>query len=409
MGRLIRQQRATLFGSDIGLETQRFVTSTLSLTPRVAGGVIRPRASVSSSFVFTRDPNARQPVQTVGDSAGEFRVPAAFTNARRFETGAQLDARRLAQALFGDSAGVVNVLGRITGLDVTYAAQQGSSFGRATAAPPTGYQFALGGFDGFRQVDGILATSATQTTTLSTGGGAVLPLGLRAIANYRRTRGIIWILRADEQVPITSRTREWPNGSINWSITPSRWLVGKLVSSVTARVGYRRVQSLNDQPAFGVPGIALNSSLERTFTPSASITWIAGVFTSFDLSRTTADRIIAGNLFRSVRQAHNGTVTFSFRPPTKGRWRSNIRTSAGYSVADNTTCLRRAGEETCVPYVDSRQTQAQLTMDTDLPNNMGAGLQAAYVLNEERQTNRKIAQFVLTAFVQLSTSVGQIR
>jgi hypothetical protein len=110
-----------------------------------------------------------------------------------------------------------------------------------------------------------------------------------------------------------------------------------------------------------------------------------------------------------VRDAHNATVTFSFRPPTRGRWRSNIRTTAGYSVADNTTCLRRAGQQTCVPYVDSRQTQAQLTMDTDLPTNMSAGLQMAYVLNEERQTNRKISQFVITAFVQLSTSVGQLR
>ena len=398
MGRLLRQQRSSLLGSDIGLETQRLLTTTVSLTPRIAGGWIRPRASVASSFVFTRDPNAREPLRTEGDTTGEFRVPAAFTNARRFETGAQLDARRLAQALFGDSAGVVNLFGRITGLDVTYAAQQGSSFSRATDTPTAGYQFALGGFEGFRQMDGVLATSATQNTTLSTGGGAVLPLGLRATATYRLTRGVIWILRTDDQIAITSRTREWPNGSISWSFNPSPKLVGKLVSSVATRVGYRQVQSLNAQPAFGLP-----------LTPSASITWIAGVFTSFDLSRTTSDRITAGNLFRTVRQAHNGTITFSFRPPTKGRWRSNIRTTAGYSVADNTTCLRRAGQESCVPYVDSRQTQAQLTMDTDLPSNMGAGLQMAYVLNEERQTNRKIAQFVLTAFVQLSTSVGQIR
>ena len=48
-------------------------------------------------------------------------------------------------------------------------------------------------------------------------------------------------------------------------------------------------------------------------------------------------------------------------------------------------------------------------MDTDLPPNMSAGLQMAYILNEERQTNRKVAQLVITAFVQLSTSVGQIR
>jgi len=182
-------------------------------------------------------------------------------------------------------------------------------------------------------------------------------------------------------------------------------------------VGYRRAESINEQPTFGggaggggpAGSVALNSTIEKAFTPSASLTWIGGVFTTFDLSRTTSDRLSAGNLFRTVRDAHNATVTFSFRPPTRGRWRSNIRTTAGYSVADNTTCLRRAGQQTCVPYVDSRQTQAQLTMDTDLPTNMSAGLQMAYVLNEERQTNRKISQFVITAFVQLSTSVGQLR
>jgi hypothetical protein len=48
-------------------------------------------------------------------------------------------------------------------------------------------------------------------------------------------------------------------------------------------------------------------------------------------------------------------------------------------------------------------------MDTDLPSNMTAGLQMAYMLNEERQTNRRVRQVVITAFVQLSTSVGQLR
>jgi hypothetical protein len=412
MGRLIRQQHASLFGNDVGLETQRLVTTSLSLTPRVSTW-IQPRASVGSSFAFTRDPNARQPVRAEGDTAGPFRVPAAYSNARRLETGAQLDTRRLARAIFGDSSTAADWLGRVTGLDVTYSAQQGSTFSRATETPNAGYQLALGGFDSFRQVDGLLATSATQTTSLSTGGLAVLPLGLRANATYRFTRGIIWTSRADEQVPIRSRTREWPNGSITWSLSPRR-LVGRLLTNVNARVGYRRAESINEQPTFVAVGgplgsVAVNSTIDKTFTPSASATWVGGVFTTFDLSRTTSDRLSAGNLFRSVRDAHNATVTFSFRPPTKGKWRSNIRTTAGYSVAANTTCLRRAGQPACVPYVDSRQTQAQLTMDTDLPTNMTAGLQAAYVLNEERQTNRKISQFVITAFVQLSTSVGQIR
>ncbi|HUC41556.1 MAG TPA: cell surface protein SprA, partial [Gemmatimonadales bacterium] len=411
MGRVIRQQSSTLFGADVGLETQRLLTTALSLTPRV-NSWIRPRASVASSFLFTRDPNARQPARTEGDSAGEFRVPAAYTNGRRFEAGAQVDARRLGQSVFGDSSGVADWLGHVTALDVTYSALLGSSFSRATDLPPAGYQFGLGGFGGFREVDGQPATSATQNTTLSSGGAVVLPLGLRANASYRLTRGVIWTLRTDEQVPIRSHSQEWPSASVNWSFTPPRQVVGKLLSNITARVGYRRLESSNEQPTFALPGggaVALNSVHEETFTPAASITWIAGIFTSFDLTQTTSDRVSAGNLFRTTRNAHNGTVTFSFRPPTKGSWRSYIRTTAGYSVANNATCLRRAGQDACVPYVDSRQSQAQLTMDTDLPNNMSAGLQAAYVLNEERQTNRKISQFVLTAFVQLSANVGQLR
>ena len=409
LGRLMRQQRSSLFGTDIGVETQRLLTTTLALTPTVAGW-IRPRATVGSSFAFTRDPNARQPLRTQGDTAGEFRVPAAYNNSRRFETGAQVDARRVGQALFGDSSGVAVLLGRITGLDVTYSAQQASTFSGATDLPDAGYQLALGGFDGFREVGGLLATSAVQTTTLSTGGGALLPLGLRANVNYRLTQGVVWTLRTDEQVQIRTRTEDWPSGSLSWSVSPGRDFIGRILTNINARVGYRRSRSENAQPTF-VPGfVGLNTTVEKAFTPAASLTWIGGVFTSFDVSRASSDRVSAGNLFRSERNAQNTTVTFSFRAPNiSPKWRSNIRTTAGYSVAENTTCLRRAGQVTCVPYVDSRQTQAQLTMDTDLPSNMSAGLQMAYVLNEERQTNRKISQFVLTAFVQLSTSVGQIR
>src|SRR5207245_4619965 len=381
-----------------------------SLSPGWAGAWFRPRATGGSSFTFTRDPNARQPARTEGDSAGESRGPAAFSNGRRVETGAQLDARLLGQAIFGDSSALAAWLGRITGLDVTYSAQEGSTFGQATDAPDAGYQLALGGFGGCGHVGGLLATAATQTRTLSTGGAAILPLGLRANVTYRLTRGVLWTLRADEQVPINTRAVDWPNGSISWTVSPSRQLIGRIVTNINARLGYRRSESVNEQPGFASPGtVTLNSTIEKAFTPAASFTWVGGVFTSFDMSRTSSDRVSAGNLFRSERNALNTTVTFSFRPPTRGRWRSNIRTTAGYSVADNTTCLRRAGQVPCIPYVDSRQSQAQLTLDTDLPTNMSAGLQMAYVLNEERQTNRKISQFVITAFVQLSTSVGQIR
>src|SRR5207237_922394 len=179
IGRLIRQQRTSLLGQNAGVETQRLMNASISVTPQL-GAWIRPRASVASSFAFTRDPNARQAARTLGDTAGQFRIPAAFSNGRRLETGAQFDPRRLAQAVFGDSSSIVGWFSRISGVDLSYSAQQASSFSRATDAPSLSYQLALGSLGGFRQAGGLLATSASQNTTLSTGGTVLLPLGLRA-------------------------------------------------------------------------------------------------------------------------------------------------------------------------------------------------------------------------------------
>ena len=184
-----------------------------------------------------------------------------------------------------------------------------------------------------------------------------------------------------------------------------------MVSSLSAQLTYRRSQTDNEQPTFGAEeGSSLTSAIDRSLAPSLSLTWAGNVLTTFDANRGKNEQRTAGSLFRTTRSQQNATVTFAFRPPGSfGRWRTNIRTTARYSLADNAVCLRSAGQAACVPYVDSRQAQAQLTMDTDLPSNMSAGLQMAYLLNEERQSNRRTAQLVITAFVQLSTSVGQLR
>jgi hypothetical protein len=406
MGRVIAAQSASLFGANIGIETQRFMTTNLTFTPRMLA--IRPRLSVGTTFALARDANARDPVRDAGDSAGAFHVPTAFSNQRRVDAGAQFDIGRLARGVLGDSAKLARLLARITSLDLSYGTQLGSTFSRSADAPPPSYQFAFGGLDAFREVDGLLATSATQNATLTTSGAAVLPFGVRANASYRRTKGIGWSLRSDQQVPLRNTVREWPSGALTWTITPSRRNLGRVLTTINARVGYRESESVIEQATFGEASSAtLTTTDERAVTPSASLGWIGGIFTNLDVTHASSDRVNAGNLFRSVRNTANGTVSFSFRPP--GGFKSIIRTSAVYSVATNITCLRRTGTEKCVPYVDSRQMQAQLTMDTDLPKNVSAGLQMAYVLNEERQSNRKISQFGVTAFVQLSASVGQLR
>jgi hypothetical protein len=187
--------------------------------------------------------------------------------------------------------------------------------------------------------------------------------------------------------------------------------VGRVIRGFTARFTYRRRETTSAQFVFSeAGGSASTQTTERNVSPSISVTWPAGVLTSFDLTEITSDAINAGNLFRTTRKQAGGGLNFQFRPPARiARLKNMIRATAHYTTSRNAVCLQTIGQATCVPYVDSRQTQTQVTFDTDFPPSLSAGFQMGYVVNDERQTNHKTAQLVITAFVNLSTSVGQIR
>ncbi len=410
LGLLTRRGRRSLLGHDVGLETQRSLGTFLTLTP-VFTDWARPRLTFSTTFTLSRDPNASRPVRDIGDTAGSFHLPAAFANSQRLDLGARLDPRRLGQGLFGDSARIVRWLAGVTPIDLTYNRTRLSTFDRAPETPAFGYQLPVGGFDGFRQEGGKLAGSASETQNLSAIGGATLFLGLRGNATYANTRSITWVLRTDQQVPIRSRSLEWPSGNLSWSIVPPRSSIGRLLTSITAQLGYRERVSTSEQSAFGgASNTTLTSTTERSVSPSVSMTWVQGILTSFDASRIRSDQSTAGSLFHTLRDQRNAALVFSFRPPKSILpLRTAIRANAHYTLVTNTTCIQAAGQAQCVPYVDSRQSQTQLTMDTDFPPSLSAGFQMAYVVNEERQFNTKTAQLVITAFVQLTTSVGQLR
>jgi hypothetical protein len=317
----------------------------------------------------------------------------------------------LSRIVFGDSSAAAGWLARITNLDFSYSRLRSSSFARAGNLPSLGYQLAFGSFGAFRRTGGILATAASDNATLASSAAVAPGLGIRATATYRSTRGVTWALRTDQQLPLRTRSQEWPSGAISWQFSPAKrgWM--RIISSLSTQLTFRRAETTNEQPTFGGIGeVSRTRTIDRLLAPAIAITWTGGILTTFDASRARGEQLSGGSLFRTTRQQRNGALTWSFRPPAWfGRWRSIIRTTLRYSTAENATCLRRSGQTTCVPYVDSRHTQGQLTMDTDLPSNMSAGLQMAYLLNEERQTNRRTAQLLVTAFVQLSTSVGQLR
>ena len=408
VGRVVRGERRSLFGQDVGIEVQRTMGTVASVTPRLSTW-LRPRVSLTSTFALTRDPNAPRAVRDVGDTAGAFHLPASFSNSRRLDFGMQVDTRRLGRGIFGDSAVLARWFARISNLDLSYNRSRNSVFNAAAFTPGLEYQLALGGLGAFRKADGQLALSASEASNLTGATGLTLPLGLRASTTYARGGSVSWVLRTGSQVPIRSRTRDWPSGTLSWNVTLPRGTIGRVLTGLTAQLAMHQRLSATTQPGFGAETTSVRSSTtDRSLSPSVTLTWLKGVFTSFDASSQRTDQVSAGYLSHSERSSQNATLTFSFKAPSR-RFKSDIRTSAHYSLLANTTCLKTPAGPTCTPYVDSRQRQAQLTLETDLPPNMSAGLQVASITNEERNANRKTRQLVITAFINLSTSVGQIR
>jgi len=411
IGRLVESGRHTLLGQNVGLETQRTLNTFLNATP-FARWWLRPRLTLSSGFTLNQDPNAPAAVRDIGDTAGGFHIPAAFTNMRRIDLGAQLDAAHMGQSLFGDSSALARLSKRLSNVDVSWGRSYASTYFDAPLLPSLSYQLGLGGFDSFRQQGTLLAGSASNNSNLNAAGAVQLFWGLRVNTNYQYTDGVTWVLRGTDQVPLETTSREWPSATASWTVTLPHPAAGAgwLLRGFTARFLYRKRESSSQQLLeTGALPSSLSQTNERTVGPSLALTWIGGVSTSYDLSQTTSDALNAGNLFRTTRTQKNIGVSFSFRPGSVIRLKNVIRAAAHFSSSDNAVCLQAAGQDTCVPYVDVQQSQTQVTLDTDFPPSLSAGLQVAYVLNNELQSNQRTSQLVITIFVNLTTSVGQIR
>src|SRR2546426_12504836 len=61
------------------------------------------------------------------------------------------------------------------------------------------------------------------------------------------TNGLAWVRRTDQQVPIRTGTREWPSATVSWNVTPARTLLGRILTTLSAQLGYREQRSSSEQ------------------------------------------------------------------------------------------------------------------------------------------------------------------
>jgi hypothetical protein len=418
LGRFLREQSSDLLGMDIGFERTRRITTGLDITP-VINAWLRPRFIFTSSFLFSRDPNAPGPEP---DSALVlFRTPQSTSNSRVRELGATIDLANLFAGLFGDSSAVTRAMGGLFPADVSLTRELRSNFNDIAFEPDLRYELALGSLNDFRVQNGVLAVSTGEVGGLAISAGTRLPLGAQVRINYRTSRNTLWLRRAEGQERNEQESLEWPSLTASWVYTPTTGF-RRLVSSVNAQVQYRTVVRTTYQPLFDPVADAgidppvdvqrprMTEDYTQAVTPSLTIIWPAGVSTSGRFSSARNQRFTSGNTTNTDQVDWNASLGFGFRPPVRlARTRNEMRTTVSFTSSKRAVCLVSSGDTECRVVSDSRRQLFDVRLDTGLSDTLRGGATFSYVLNELRQSSTRTSQIVFTIYLDYTFFAGEIR
>lgn len=404
LGRLAENSRRALLGMDVGVERDRTLSTSFSLTPRLTSWA-RPRYLRSSDFVLSRSLTSRAPVRELNDSNAGFILPQTLNNAQSNEYGVALDLDRLVRGLIGGTSRSGQAIRRLRPLDLSDRRVRTSTFDLAAFSPDLGYQLAFGGLDEFRNQRGqhAIATTETRTTTLSE--AADLPFGFYLSTSYSRIRSSRFQRFGAIETETEALQREWPAGTLRWSRSMPR---GPVVN-VSLATTYRRRKGTSSQFDPG-GGVSTSATLSRSLSPDLGLTFRNGISLNVNYSDLNQRSQNAGNSTELDQATINGDLNYSLRLPVSiSRDRRLARLSAGAQWLTSSSCVRQLGISGCRSFADSRHTEYRAGIDTDFTSTVTGGIRFSYALNEAPSLSQRFSQTILTASLQVSLFAGDYR
>jgi hypothetical protein len=417
IGVLTHESSRRVAGIGLGFESARSLGMRLSYNPNLFTWA-RPRLNVTTTYGLTRDPNGGVPERTAGDSAGGYRLPTAFTNARTVDFGGTMDFGRAMRALLGDSSRVAHLFDRVTPVDFLSHSDLRSQYYRTGFDPSFGYTLGLGGVDAFRALNGHLAVSAAHNQQNRVSSGVRLPLGFAFSASYATGTQQTWSVRGEGQAENDQTSTAWPDVTGRWVWSPRAGLLRQIVTSLSATAGLRVVKTTSAQPPLVLgtgastdsAGGVYSSQEARSWPVSLTLSWAPRITTNFSYTASRSLANNAGSVTRNTNNSLAADLTFAFRPPRQVLpLKSDIRTALRYSSSDNKGCVVLVGSSECISLFDSGRQDYNFSMDTDMPPNVSAGLALSYTLTTDAVYNRKFAQFSLTVSVTVNFQAGEPR
>jgi hypothetical protein len=399
IGRLTDAGRKSLLGVDVGVERDRTLASAINLTPRLTSW-LRARYLIGSSFVLSRSLTSRAPIQEFGDS-GAFILPQTLNNLRNRELGVSLDPARGFRQIVKDSGIAGRALRGLRVIDVSYRTSLLSTFDLATFSPDLSYMLARGSLNDFLTQGRDSALSAAQTSKVTVGGGADLPLGITASLQYSTSDADRYTRASNGYLLSQTTQKEWPIFQARWTQTLKR---GPL-TVVSLSTNIRQRSGRTELPATTANAVSLTET--STWTNDIQLTFRNGLNLSLGYGTSADQRVSNGTTTDGTGRDITANLIYLFRlPGSISSARRQIRVSVNGLSSKSESCLTLPAAAGCIGVSDVRRQTLRAGVDTDIVQILTGGLQAAYAVNDVRQLNRKTSQLTLSMTFQLSLFSG---
>jgi hypothetical protein len=411
VGAVARGERDELLGVDLGLERERQMNMVFNFSPSLSTW-IRPRLDFNTSYSLLRDPNTPRLLQ-LGDSTGPFRLPRRLTNSQGLGIGTSMDIGRAILLHTNDRSAYRRIAALLQPIDVNWRRDLRSSFDGVPFTPGLGYQFGWGGVDDFREQDGIQATSAGVTRSLTAGTGFNLPFGTSLQTRFNRVRSSAFSRRVDAQTVLESETVTFPDLSLRWSMRPRR--LAFLFQSLGATADWRETESRTFQPTVGEggeidpEGEGIRSEQANTvYRVSPSVTWAfgSGLTTAGGWSRTDRSELRSGGVTLGQTTEITANVGKAFKLPERYQGRI-LRWSMGFAKSNSNSFFE--ADTTVKRVQDLGRWGINMNADTDVSDNMTFSMTLSRSSNFDKLYDRRFTQMVITATLHLTFFAGDLR
>ena len=403
---LLKAERTQAAGLDFGWETNRFLQTRVSFTPRIFSWL---RNEVDWTTVYRSDRNASFLTQEVVGMDTTLALARNASGRRDWRADFGLIPRDLAvswlgEASEGESSEVSqlrSIISAVRPLTLTYEDGIISRFNREPINPGLGYQFGFGETDDFRLISGDTAATLTDRSAWTMGSGVTIPGGFGLEAAYSLVEGVTLDTRSDR----TTTQKVWPN--LRAQLPPLSLPAVTGIRTINFSSGVVRTER---ETVFGGRGLQRRFDEDLQVPINVSIAWRGTLVTSYQGSfRNGHGSDPTGDTERG-QHTHRISLSSRFLPPFGLARR--LEQPVNFSFLANHTserdCRTTAAKKECVPFLDLIRRSVNMSLDTNI-RGFEFGVQISYDDRHSFVGQRTgSTQLRVMLFGQLQFSAGAI-